>query len=342
MQFGLDIVTDRTLSDLRSLWRACDENGLRTIGVPDSPAICRDTYLSVAACLESAPGSRAMTAVSNPMSRDLGVTASALCTLAERFPGRIDFGIGTGDSALWGVGLRSSTVARLREYVVALRALLRGEECTFGGRTFSMRWPQLPDAAADIRIFVACSGPKVLTAAAEVADGAILHLGFSPEDVAYIDALIEEGSDRGGRDPDAFERWWHCSMRFASSLEEGQAENLGINPGWLTLKTMDGKRVPEEFQEPLRQLTDDFRNLDAEYASMGRPAMLVARAKELGLYEWLSARSSRLWGTPDDIAARLREYHDRGMDRWIFYGGGRDLDLEHWIRTFGGHVLPKL
>jgi hypothetical protein len=33
--------------------------------------------------------------------------------------------------------------------------------------------------------------------------------------------------------------------------------------------------------------------------------MLMGQANELGRCEWLSARSDRLWGTADDIAARL-------------------------------------
>lgn len=342
MEIGLDVVTDRPIDQLRSLWAACDTHQLSTIGVPDSPAICRELYVTAAACLDMVPTSRVLTAVTNPISRDLGVTASALCSLAERYPGRIDFGIGTGDSALWGTGLPKSTVANLRDFIVALRALLLGKECTYLGRTFSMRWQDLPPAAADIDIYVACSGPKVLRMAAEVADGAILHLGFGPEDVAYIEDLITEGAAATGREVATFKRWWHCSMRFSESVEEGMRQNLGINPGWLTLTTMENKRIPEEHREALVRLTSDFRDLDAEYGEMGRAAALVERAKALGLYDWLTTRSSALWGTPADIVERLEQYRLRGMNRWLFYGGGRDLDLSEWIGTVGTEVLPKL
>lgn len=342
MEFGLDIVTDRSIGELRELWSECGPSGLATIGVPDSPAICREMYISAADCLALNPTNRVLTAVSNPITRDVGVTAAALCSLAERFPGRIDFGIGTGDSALWGTGLKSSTVAGLRDYIVALRALLRGETTEYRGRTFRLRWNELPEAAADIDIYVACSGPKVLTMAAEVADGAVLAFGFAPDDVAYIDEMVANGSALAGRDPDAFQRWWHCSMRFSESIEAGMNENIGINPGWLSMSTMEGKRIPLEFQEPLRQLTADFRTLDAEYKSDGRNATLSERAKELGLFEWLTARGSGLWGTPADIAARLEYFRGRGMNRWMFYGGGPDVDRLEWIRTFGRDLMPLL
>jgi hypothetical protein len=52
MEFGLDIVTDRPLDELREWWVGCERNGLVTIGVPDSPAICREMYLCAADALE--------------------------------------------------------------------------------------------------------------------------------------------------------------------------------------------------------------------------------------------------------------------------------------------------
>ena len=68
----------------------------------------------------------------------------------------------------------------------------------------------------------------------------------------------------------------------------------------------------------------------------------MERAKDLGVYDWLISRGSRLWGRPADIADRLAEYRARGMTSWIFYGGGRDLDLDEWIRRFGTEVIPRL
>jgi 5,10-methylenetetrahydromethanopterin reductase len=126
MRFGFDIVSDVPLGVVAEWWRSCETGGIDVIGIPDSPIVCRETFVSAAACLRETESVRVMIAVSNPISRDLSVTGAALATLSELAPGRVVYGIGTGDSALWGVGLPSARVSRVREYVVGLKAFMRG------------------------------------------------------------------------------------------------------------------------------------------------------------------------------------------------------------------------
>ena len=129
------------------------------VGIADSPMLVNDTI--VAAALGAAGTSRIglITAVTNPVSRDPSVMAGALSTLAAAAPGRIACGIGTGDSALWTVGLKPARVARLVDYVSALKAILRGEEARFEGRAFGRRGRNRPFPIA-VPIYVACAGPR--------------------------------------------------------------------------------------------------------------------------------------------------------------------------------------
>ena len=50
-----------------------------------------------------------------------------------------------------------------------------------------------------------CSGPKILRMAAEVADGAVVHMGFSAADLANVRDIIAEGRRTAGKDPDTFD-----------------------------------------------------------------------------------------------------------------------------------------
>ncbi len=119
-------------------------------------------------------------------------------------------------------------------------------------------------------------------------------------------------------------------------------ENLGVNPGWLTLGTLEGKQIPDELKDSLVQLTASFRDLDAEYGTESRGAHLVRLAKELGLYDWLTARAPRLWGPPETIANRLVELARDGVPNWSFYLPGTDIDRRAWIDRFTGEVLPAV
>ena len=339
MRFGFDIVPDRPLSEVREWWRACDAGGMDVIGVPDSPVVARELYVTATHCLAVTERARMMIAVSNPVSRDVSVTGAALTTLDELAPGRVAFGIGSGDSALWGVGLAPGRVDDLRQYIVALKALLAGEEATIGDRTFRSTWSTEP---RDVPVYVACSGTRVLRMASQVADGLVLAMGFGADNLAYVRATIADACAEVGRDPAELDLWGHCSLVFAPTVEEGMAKNLGVNPGWMTMGTLEGKQIPEEFREPLLQLTSDFRNLSTEYATKDRGAALVDRAKDLGIYEWLVSRAPALWGPPDNIVTRLRELDGMGIGSWLFYGGGADFDRSAWIETFTGEVLPRI
>src|SRR5262249_46670864 len=153
--------------------------------------------------------------VTNPVSRDPSVMANALFTLHEAAKGRrVACGIGTGDSAMWAVGLKPAMIARLREYILAVKANLRGEDAEFEGRRYGpkrKRW----SPPVDVPLYVACAGPKVLRMAAQVADGMVVFMGFSPENIAYVNANIEEACAEVGRTPAELHVWWQTTINFA-------------------------------------------------------------------------------------------------------------------------------
>ena len=121
------IVEKARWPELVKLGRACEEAGIDSVGLIDSALIERDVYLACAACASGTEHARIMTAVTNPITRHPSVMAASLLALSEIAPGRIDLGIATGDSALWSVGLKPARIAYLREYILALKALLRGD-----------------------------------------------------------------------------------------------------------------------------------------------------------------------------------------------------------------------
>jgi len=102
--------------------------------------------------------------------------------------------------------------ARLREYVLALRAIFRAfsgqERLNFKGEFYSFNllgmWSPGPIAHPDIPIYLAAVRPWMLRAAGEVADGIHVHPFHSRR---YIDEVIipnvTAGATRAGRDPKA-------------------------------------------------------------------------------------------------------------------------------------------
>ena len=329
----------RPVGEVVDWWRFCESHGIETT-VCDSPTQFRELYVAAAACALSTAKLPIFVCVSNPISRHPSVTAAALIALNDIAPGRVVFGIGTGDSALWSVGLKAAKLATLREYVLAVRALLRGEMAMWRGDSFRGEWSKW-SAPVDIPILIAAAGPKALKLGAEIGDGLIISLGFSPADIAGIFEIIDQGCALGGRDRSALILWWQADVTFAESLEAGAAGALGWGVEWLTLTTVDGKGVPDHLRDALVELNADARNIATAYKDEDRDRSRVTRAKELGLYDWLVERSPRLWGTPSDVAARLRELGDLGLHNWIYYIGRR-ADKIGLVETLARDVVPQL
>tara|TARA_B100000686_G_scaffold327602_1_gene386668 strand:+ start:338 stop:1384 length:1047 start_codon:yes stop_codon:yes gene_type:complete len=327
------------VNEIAEWWRFCEGLGVETT-MSDSPAKNRELYVTAAACALATEKLPVFLCVSNPLSRHPAVTAGALLALNDLAPGRVVFGIGTGDSALWSVGQKPAKLSTLREYVEAVRALLRGETAIWRGNSFTAQWSQWT-APVEIPILVAAAGPKALRLGTEIGDGLILSLGFSEEDIAGAFSTIDDACAKTRRDRSALEIWWQADVTFADSREAGAEAALGWGVEWLTLTTTEGKGVPAHFRDALIELNNDARDIETAYKDINRDRIRVSRAKELGIYDWLVGRSPQLWGTPDNVAARIEELGELGLHNWIFYIGRR-ADKHGLVKTLANEVIPQL
>ena len=116
------------------------------------------------------------TGVTNPVSRDPSVTASAALGLQVASGGRVVLGIGRGDSSMAKIGRRPAPPADFELYLTRLRAYLDGEEIERDGHPSRIEWldgcevPHVP-------IEVAATGPKVIDIAARLADRICFAVG---------------------------------------------------------------------------------------------------------------------------------------------------------------------
>ena len=134
--------------------------------------------------------------------RNVALTAMETATLHRLFPGRLTVGVGHGVQDWMGqVGARAeSPVTLLREYIEALRSLLRGDRVSTDGRYVRLDGVQLgwPPAAAP-EVLAAARGPRTLRLSGEVADGAILDQVTTLEDFRTARESIDAGRAAAGR-----------------------------------------------------------------------------------------------------------------------------------------------
>jgi F420-dependent oxidoreductase-like protein len=146
------------------------------------------------------------TGIVNVFSRSPGLMALQAATLDEISEGRLILGLGTSGAnvieGFHGIPYKKP-LTRLRQYIMAVQALLRGEKLSDAGadlwefRPFSLEMTPVRDR---IPIYCACLNDNALKMIGELADGWIPT--FWPWDKMHLGhALIAEGAKRSGRDP---------------------------------------------------------------------------------------------------------------------------------------------
>lgn len=138
--------------------------------------------------------------------RNVAVTAMEAASLERMFPGRATVTVGHGVQDWMGqVGARAeSPMTLLREYLLALRGLLRGERLSTDGRyvrldDVALDWPP----ASALPVLAGVTGPRSLRLSGEAADGTLLTASNSPDAVRRARRIIDEGRESAGRLGDA-------------------------------------------------------------------------------------------------------------------------------------------
>jgi alkanesulfonate monooxygenase SsuD/methylene tetrahydromethanopterin reductase-like flavin-dependent oxidoreductase (luciferase family) len=179
-------------------------------GGPPGEQFAYEPLTTLAALAGVAARPRLGTLVLSEALRPAGVLAKALATLDRLCGGRLDVGIGAGwyapDYEAAGLALPSpgERLARLREALAVLDALLPGGPATLDGKAHVVRdATNLPPALQSPRppIFVGGKGDRLLGLVAEAADGWNTCWIWTPDDYRGRVAVLDQACEDRGRDP---------------------------------------------------------------------------------------------------------------------------------------------
>jgi len=197
MRFGFTLKPEHRFDRAVDLARRAESNGFEYGWIFDSHVLWREPYPLLTLMGAATEGMRLGTCVTNPATRDITVTASILATLNEITGGRMDLGIGRGDSARRVMGKKPTTVAYMEECCRIVRALTAGEKVTVDDTELELTWA----TQGPVPVWVAGYGPMALAAAGRVADGIILQLA-DPDIIRWCMGFVRAAATEAGRDPD--------------------------------------------------------------------------------------------------------------------------------------------
>lgn len=333
MRFGVTLVPDDTRA-LAPLVRLMEELGYDLLGMADSQSVYREAYVSLTVAALASTRIRLGPTVTNPITRHPAVTASAIASVDEVSGGRAFLGLGTGDSAIYNLGQRLAPLAALRQALVTLRALLRGERVEFEGRTIHAQWIPRP-----VPLWIAAEGPRTLELAGELCDGVIVGTGLTPEVIADSLACLERGAQKAGRRLTDLDVWWFAKANMAASRDQAVGEirmALAATANHAFRATLAGKHVPERHHAAILELQRRYAFHQHEHLGATVNAGLT---DELGLTDYLAERFA-IVGTPDDCAATVAALRQRGVSQILFTAFVPDR--ARFLREFAGTVMRSV
>ena len=200
MKFDIAILATQPVTEIVQQVQLAESLGYDTVWMTDTHLVCRELWVTLAACAVATRRIRLGPGVTVPHTRHISVTASAIATLDELAGGRAVIGVGTGGSAAQTMGLRLEQVARvatLEHMAVSLRRLTRREPIRFeSGTEGRLAWLGAP---RPIPIYAAGSGPRMLATAGRVGDGAIMYASTRPDVLRAGLEHVAAGAREAGR-----------------------------------------------------------------------------------------------------------------------------------------------
>jgi 5,10-methylenetetrahydromethanopterin reductase len=315
--------------------RLAEAVGFSMVGVADSQSVFREMYSTMALCAQATQRVRIGPSVTNPITRHPAVAASGIATVDEIAPGRAFFGIGSGDSAILNLAERPATLASMRAYIDAVRALQTKGETTWEGRTVRLTWVQRA-----IPIYLAAEGPRTLELAGEIADGVIVNVGLTPSLIRDAVAHVHAGARRAGRDPDAIDLWTMVRANITDDVAAGVDEikmELASNAHHVFRFTLEGKHVPGDLADAIRRVQTGYQ--PAAHEALGPSPNAALLDAEPVLRAYLAERFAAV-GPPALVAEKLAAVVDAGISGLLVTGFV--AERSRLIRALGERVLSRL
>ena len=328
MEFGFTLKPDHSLERVVSLTKLAEQAGFTHGWVFDSHVLWKEPYVLLTLMAQNSTKLRLGTCVTNPATREPSVTASSLAVLQILSKGRMDLGIGRGDSARRVLGKKPTSLDDLEEATLAIRDLCEGRTVKYDGTDLKLDWAP----PFDLPVWVAGYGPKALAVTGRIADGAIIQLA-DPSLVRWCVGLLREGTKAAKRDAT------EVKVMCAAPAHVGRKSDVRERVRWFPAL-----------------VSNHVVDLVRRYGEQGLPADLTSYVRDRPGYDYKHHAESGssnagfvddesvdrfcLVGEVGDHVAKLRRLAAAGVDQLNVYL--MNGDEEGQLEVYGREVLPEL
>ena len=328
MEFGFTLKPENDIGRTIELTKRAEANGFTHGWLFDSHVLWREPYVLLTLMAQATTSMRLGTCVTNPATREPSVTASALAVLDELSGGRMDLGIGRGDSARRVLGKPPTSMKTLEEAIAVIRDLVEGRAVTFEGTELVFPWTgkwKLP-------VWVAGYGPMALAMTGRVADGLILQLA-DPDLIRWFVAQLREAEAAAGRPPGSV-KVQSAAPAHVGPREVGR-ERARWFPALVSNHVVDlvNKYPREQLPEALTGYVTNREGYDYHHHAE------VGSSNAAFVGDEVTDRFCIL-GEPAEHIAKLQQLADAGVDQFNIYL--MNGDEEEQLDRYGRDIIPAM
>jgi 5,10-methylenetetrahydromethanopterin reductase len=337
-----------------------EAKGWEGLSVVDSQNLSGDPFVALAMAATVTQRLKLGTGVTNSITRNAAVLATAIASVNSVSRGRAVLGIGRGDSALAHLGRAPARLDQFEPFLRHLQAYLSGQGVPFDEIVdipLSLAPPlselQLAEAPADSRIAwiaasqsgahkvpveVAASGPRVIAIAARTADRVMFTLGADPARIAWGIEQARKARREAGLDPDTMTYGafiacaCHPNLEVARHLVLG---NLTVHARFGVMHGTTSGPLTEHQRTVMQHLRHAYDMRQHTQRESAQAAVLTP--------EFIDQYAAV--GTPERIITKLQALEKLGITKCILGGSrstteaGEAAVAKHLIET---EVLPVM
>jgi 5,10-methylenetetrahydromethanopterin reductase len=325
----------------------------------DSPLYVADILVAMAAAAMQTSRIRLGMGVAVLSTRLAPTLADGLASLNKLAPGRIDCGIGTGNTARSLMGVGALKLAEVREYVRVVRGLLAGEvvKYEFEGAqrklTFMHPVPGLVNMRDPIQWHMSAMGPRSRRLAAELGMGWINFMTTGmPAALTDLADMLVKWKAAGREAPPCYTTVFTlgCVLTekepYDSPRAKAQAGPLAAMVLHNLISTETEKQIDlgTQASAELRALVAQYQQIyeayeprDARYMQLHRGHLMRVLPEEDHLISGDLIRQNTFTGTVADLRERIRTLRDAGYCQLtIQLVPGHEDALDDWARVIEG------
>lgn len=328
VKFGIEFVPNEPIQKLCYYVKLAEDNGFEYCWITDHYNN-RYVYMALTAIAMNTNKIKLGPGVTNPYTRNVAVTASAIATLDELSGGRAVLGIGPGDKATFDtLGIEwVKPVTTLKESVEVIRKLLAGERVSFDGKIVKLAGAALAvKPHSNVPVYIGAQGPKMLETAGAIGDGVLINAS-NPKDFEAAIPLIKKGAESAGKKIEDIDVAAYACMSVDKKSEKAKQAAVpvvafiaaGSPPVVLERHGIDKEKV-EKIREALKK--GDF-------------------GTAFGLVDDDMLEAFSIYGTPEEVVEKCKKLLDIGVTQ-IVAGSPIGPNKETAIKLIGKKVIPAL